>query len=498
MTVLVIANKMIQNLPCSSCNRLLLLRAEVSTDAVVRCPHCGYRFVVADLIQSDLGKWEVMSDLQEAIVQYENEPSDEKPAVETPNPKLDQVSPPGSQTTCSNDTPSLSVASTADPLCDDQSSQLEGGLTDPEKALLDAEPQGDLEPVLASEERPVTKRTRTTDWSKFEPVMPGNRRRRRRPASVFSVVPTILGGLAAIPVALLLIWFVLGADPMKMAPAVARYAPWLVPNRLQRPQDLSQDEVRLPKSSIPDSDEFGFHSFEDLLAAARKEADLQGELSSASPASAEPKTENESPLLTAITEHEDEPEGTPVIVLLNRVQSGLTAWRGRTGEKAEQRRIAKELYSDLSELSIATSKRTVPALQTIGATVLQNEDVYDLINQGARHWYSKRNTEAVGLAICCEIQDIEKVEGQWVVSAVTTGKTPTPVRLHLIDANIASPKLGTIAFVLGVVPAALKDSDKIAVESTPNSLTINAHYMQSHPAKSTRLTQVGNSNDRRQ
>ena len=60
---------------------------------------------------------------------------------------------------------------------------------------------------------------------------PAVRRRPPRRSPVWSMLQVALGGLAAVPVSLLLMWHLLGTDIAGAAPWVAQYAPWIVPQK---------------------------------------------------------------------------------------------------------------------------------------------------------------------------------------------------------------------------------------------------------------------------
>jgi len=59
---------------------------------------------------------------------------------------------------------------------------------------------------------------------------------------LFSVVG---GGIAAVPIAILLMWYVLGKDPLKAGPVVAQLVPWIVPSQFS---DASGFRPRLAKA----------------------------------------------------------------------------------------------------------------------------------------------------------------------------------------------------------------------------------------------------------
>ena len=56
---------------------------------------------------------------------------------------------------------------------------------------------------------------------------------RKEPSFLKKVVPPILGGLAAFPIATAIMWYGLGKDIGSTAPFVAKYVPWIVPAKLR-------------------------------------------------------------------------------------------------------------------------------------------------------------------------------------------------------------------------------------------------------------------------
>ena len=68
-------------------------------------------------------------------------------------------------------------------------------------------------------------------WSDLEPT--AFRRRPKEPSSIRKVLPPILGGLAAFPIATLILWYGFGKDIGTTGPTVAKYLPWIVPKKFR-------------------------------------------------------------------------------------------------------------------------------------------------------------------------------------------------------------------------------------------------------------------------
>jgi hypothetical protein len=75
------------------------------------------------------------------------------------------------------------------------------------------------------------------DWQR----MASRSRPRRRPSSLLSqILPPILGGLSALPIALAILWYGFGRDIGNAGPTVAKFAPWIVPEPLRGYQGRKQ------------------------------------------------------------------------------------------------------------------------------------------------------------------------------------------------------------------------------------------------------------------
>lgn len=80
------------------------------------------------------------------------------------------------------------------------------------------------------------------------------RRRESSSGGILSVVAVLGGGLCALPLAQLVLWWVFGQDPVDLGPKVASYASFLVPQKLRGTADPSSwDENQEPAED--DSDE---------------------------------------------------------------------------------------------------------------------------------------------------------------------------------------------------------------------------------------------------
>ncbi|MCY2974614.1 MAG: hypothetical protein NTW52_08110 [Planctomycetota bacterium] len=74
----------------------------------------------------------------------------------------------------------------------------------------------------------------------------GKAPKKRPQESPLKMIGSVVGGgVAAVPIAILLMWYVLGKDPLKAGPAVAQFVPWIVPPEFS---DASGMRARIAKS----------------------------------------------------------------------------------------------------------------------------------------------------------------------------------------------------------------------------------------------------------
>lgn len=69
------------------------------------------------------------------------------------------------------------------------------------------------------------------DWSVLGPTVP--RRRPKEASAIRKILPPVLGGLAAFPIATLILWYGFGKDIGTTGPTVAKYVPWIVPEKFR-------------------------------------------------------------------------------------------------------------------------------------------------------------------------------------------------------------------------------------------------------------------------
>jgi len=84
------------------------------------------------------------------------------------------------------------------------------------------------DPSTASENEPAKKSKEA--WA---PGPSSSRVKPPKPSLIRRVLPPVLGGLTALPIAIGILWYGFGKDIGNAGPTVARYIPWLVPEHLR-------------------------------------------------------------------------------------------------------------------------------------------------------------------------------------------------------------------------------------------------------------------------
>ena len=427
---------MIQSLPCPGCHRTLVLAADVSLQAVLRCRHCSHQFVLGEMVAAEMGFWEVVDD------------------PNAPEPK---------------------AVGRADDAGDHDAN---------DGAELElAESEEYVSPQLLMKKQGEKK---NVDWSKFEPITHEQyeRMRRKGKSPIWSMISVLLGGLASIPIATLLIWHVLGKDPLRMGPVVGRYAPWIVPTQFQPfESDFEADNRQPAPRPAPRAGASGFRRFDGEMNASPTESPSDSKAPAASEtleinttaesrpfqirdrraprpmlapsdssAEAQPidETTSESPVATEIPVND-------VFTIINQVEKDLEAWNERGEDREMHKKLALQIYSNLATLALAIDR--IPSgspvrrlvrteLQSVGLTITQHSDIQQLIQAGSRFWLTSHRDEPLGLAVVIEVDEVSEVENGWQVRAVAAvGEEAIPIAVPKELIVLLSP--GQKLFIIG-------------------------------------------------
>jgi hypothetical protein len=472
----------IQSLPCPGCHRTLVLAADASLQAVLRCRHCSHQFVLGEMIQAELGYWEVVDDPN---------------ALEPKSSPIRDEAEEGAEA----DHTDLALA---------ESEESEAKEYDSPQTLIKKHPENRQLPQ------------NSVDWSKFEPIHHEQyeRMRRKGKSPIWSMLSVLLGGLASIPIATLLIWHLLGKDPLQMGPVVGRYAPWIVPARFQSHQPDFAASERMP---APPAGASGFPRFDHLMNSADPDSSTP-DSAKAAPTDAVPQANSVPPSAakrpggrqapgafptpsdlpaddanegvkeivgtSQIPSQDTSPSILPsasegnVFAMIHQVEKDLEAWSERGEDREVHKKLAQQTYSDLSALAVAIEQ--LPAgspmqrlvrteLHAVGRSVAQGDDVQQLIQAGSRYWITHHQAdERIGLALMVEVAETSEVGNVWQIKATPATAIGTPSLIIAVPKEVA-PTLspGMKFFVLGcVLPSQAdsetpKDSDPPTVRTEP-------------------------------
>ncbi len=203
-------------IPCPHCHQLLQPPEKASKHAKLRCPLCLNELLACDLIMGVHRAWVVIDDPGGVDVFHEFH-LDRKAAEASESAEVAERF------------RNVSVARPADSSTDVEihESGIEG--------LELAEDDGEEYQIAnaPSESTPIKSSPENIDWSRFKPMTHDEfQRKRRQSRSPFGLIlQIVLGGVAAVPIALLIMWHLLGQDVGEAGPTVSKYLPWIVPEK---------------------------------------------------------------------------------------------------------------------------------------------------------------------------------------------------------------------------------------------------------------------------
>ncbi len=461
---------MIQSLPCPNCHRTLILAGDASLKAILRCRHCSHQFVLGEMIDAELGFWEVVDDPN---------------AVELlPAPSSASVA-------------AKSISANAE---DDSELEL----------------AGDSEYVSPQSMMKQQAVKQNVDWSKFEPITHEQFERMRRKGKnpIWSLLSVMLGGLASIPIATLLIWHLLGKDPLQMGPVVGRYVPWIVPAKFQPYDSDFADDAQAPPSGRS-----GFRNFDSVIDEAAYEdgtsqptediVDANSKIATTEPDGvvhsqpmrirdrraprAFPMPQS-APTAGSVVVAGDEPEsamssqpkdqstpatGAHIFALINEAEKDLQAWRDRSEDRESQKKLAQQIY--LSLMAIASAIDDIPPtsplrrlvrneMHAVSEVVTTQRDVQQLIQAGARYWLeSHRNDARMALALVIDAAEVSETENVWRITLSQDSTVSSPKPTISASSEIATTITpGQKLFVLGIIDSSssLKPTEESPTEAS--------------------------------
>jgi hypothetical protein len=463
----------------------------VSELAKVRCPHCAAEFIFGELLDSQYPTWEILDDSTagEGVAfssdTYNSEIS--KPA------ERDREL--GGERFAAR--PAVSSRQL-------ETSQLEAD------DLKVAEPD---QPPADSHQRPRGE-TRQHDWSAVRPLTYDQfeRLKRKNRSPIWSILQVALGGLAAIPIALLLIWHVIGTDIADAGPWVGQYAPWIVPKKFRPMEPDFAPSLR--SSGAVSRGDSGFRQFDDVFPL---DSGADSDNSTTEPGPRQLSTQLPSPTAddptTGSTRSDDSGTSSTAAELargdaqdtldlqaydrptqnifasIRQCEQHLDEWaiamQGPTPD-INRKDIAQAIYADLIQLALSVDQlpfanpvlRTISdQMQPIGRAAKRRSDVQDLIQQGSQFWLKRQADSAhFGLAIIVEISDVHESEDSWeIIPSGTSAEVRQGMSIHVPKTIAPALMAGQKLLLLGVV-----DRDAQAGISLPEQNVDVKHEQVTH------------------
>ena len=330
----------------------------------------------------------------------------------------------------------------------------------------------DLQLEDAADVSPPTSRS----VSAVQPITHEQYTRMRKKASspIWSIIPVVLGGLASVPIALLILWHLIGRDVAGAGPWVAQYLPAVVPEQFRgnAVEGLSQQQD-FDDRSAPDGRN-RFRDFDDVMSrsgspvgqdqedpgvlgasdsASRGLATMDGMESTSSSGESSTSLTLESTLPSQPNYSSGSEQDMPnIFAMIEESRQDLRDWRTAiNGDRSNLRELAQELYKGLADLSSVISTFPEDAqvirlvrdkMQPLGIEIKRQEDVQQVITQGAAHWLSSFSYESeLPIALIVEIESVDELLDLWSVKSVDSQIDAVLVPKNLAPSLTSGQKL---------------------------------------------------------
>lgn len=228
---------------CLGCAKLVRLPAGPDPNAMARCPRCGETYQIGELLDSEIPELEVLgtksqsSSAGPSIVSFESK-NENAPAESIPKDEFNRFVV----------APALAKGAKRKKRRRSRSSS---GSKSP----------GAVKPIVEQSDR--SERGSSSGSSRSSSSSRSSRRLPRKADSGFvEVVKIIFGAMMAPPVAQLVIWWVLGLDPLGLGPATSKFVPPLVPATFHA-EELNGEAEKGAKKETSDRESLEFDEFED-------------------------------------------------------------------------------------------------------------------------------------------------------------------------------------------------------------------------------------------
>jgi hypothetical protein len=219
---------------CLSCQGLVRVPQKAPSNARVRCPHCAEAYALWQILDQSVPELELVDDSEDIEI----------------IPRVDQVLNASVDADAGREVfvvpPQLSKGAK-------RSRRQRSGKSD---SGSDSSSSGER-----SSRRKKHKHKPTT-WESSASL-----KRRRAGNPTFEVIKIVVGGLLALPIAYLLVFWVFKLDPLNIGPSISKIAPFVVPNELRGEDKKAEAESKDESSSAAtDSTDSSLINDTDLLA----------------------------------------------------------------------------------------------------------------------------------------------------------------------------------------------------------------------------------------
>ena len=233
---------------CLGCTKLVRLPAEPDPNAMARCPRCGETYQIGELLDVEIPELEVLG--------AQPQSSSTEPSIVSFEPKNENASSPVPQDEFNRFVVAPALAKGAKRKKRRRS-----------RSSSESESPGVVKPIVEQSDR--SQRGSSSESSRSSRSSSRRRSSSRSPNKADSgfgeVVKIIFGAMMAPPVAQLVIWWVLGLDPLGLGPATSKFVPPLVPAKFhaEETEESSGGAEKGAKKDASDEDSLEFDEFED-------------------------------------------------------------------------------------------------------------------------------------------------------------------------------------------------------------------------------------------
>jgi hypothetical protein len=387
----------LQLLPCPHCGQQSLLPHDTSLEASLKCPHCGQQLVLGEALLLQFSSWEIVDD--PAILAESQGSSSQlsKPVVipvplgDSPHEELHLVQAP----TATSDLPAPKVS------------------------------------------------VRPDKHFRHERM-----RRIQKKSPLWNILPVVLGGVAAFPIALIILWHGLGKDVGDMGKKVAEYAPWIVPEQFHPVSKTYNPALRrqplpgesglpqlgnlapkpTPAPSLPPAEEPRITTMNaDVGKGVGTTSDThitpsaEGKLELVTAAAAEPEPDS-------ATSTSDSMANQDLFSVIRETKEQLVQLEKAMQSAAPDKvNLVVSLYDRLKQLAVGFGsvdkdspihRTIVQQMQPIARIIKQNSEIQSVLDRFLVWQLGQENASAepTGVAMTLEVSEVERLQELWKVA----------------------------------------------------------------------------------